>query len=234
MSEQSVLGKQLAAKLTAAGLNNGRLLMADDEVGEAVADAITGSGDLASLLEGLGVTNAEQALASIAELKDAKAKMDALSTELAGALAQLDQAQSAEAEADVDQAMAAKAFDPSARSALLSQRKLLTKEHGHTDGSTKFLDHYGVKPGNTDPTKDHLLSSFAADKNGRQLSPLPDRESDTDGAQVIDLAAFTGRNQTEKLVSFCASKDVAFRSKTWGDQVRHASNLRRNSTIVNG
>ena len=233
-TEQSALGKMLAAKLTAAGLNNGRLLQADEEVGEAVAEAITGSGDLSSLLEGLGVSNAEQALANIAELKDAKAKIETLSTELADALSQLDQAQSTEVEADVADAMAAKAFDPSVKSALLSQRKMLTKEHGHLLGSEKFLEQYGVKRG-VAPTKGHLLNTVAAGKNGKQFQPVPlVNDPKQDESNVIDLSAYMGANETLKLLAYCDGQDPSFKAKPWGERVSHVSQLRRTSTIVNG
>ena len=232
-TELSSLGKLLAGKLTQAGLNKGRLLQTDDDVGEAVAEAITSNGDLSSLLEGLGVTNAEQALANIAELKSAAAKIDTLSAELKDALSGLEQAQGAEADVEVEQVMAAKQFDPSAKVALLGHRKMLTKEHGHEEGSKKFLENYGVTHETVEKSKAHLLQLHVAAKDGKQLQASP-RSSDGDGADVIDLASFAGRNTTEKIIAHCSAKDPNFKNQPWGAQVNHAAELRRTAKIVNG
>jgi len=114
-------------------------------------------------------------------------------------------------------------------------------------GRQSFLFHYGV---NTNPAQQHLTATFVAGPGAQgshvqypaplpvpgypqpmalggrplQLPPAGPAQGQT---EAVDLSTFSGRNETEQIISYLSSKDPKFREQSWGVQVSRASQWRK-------
>lgn len=110
-------------------------------------------------------------------------------------------------------------------------------------GRAAFLAHFGVV---TNPVQQHLTSTFVAGPGpsgsvqfaaplpapapvqfGQPPRPLQLPPVGAPPAASIDLSAFTGRNLTEKVMSYLASQDANFSKLDIGERVRRASAWRK-------
>lgn len=248
----------------------------DDSVIRAAENAATTGGNLATVLQALGVADASAALAAIPDLVAAKAKLAEAQAEL-DSLMQADRvSDEAVAEQDVAQAMAARNWrDVQAAAAVKAHRqsiidgevgKLASNQRGPKDvraarerGRTSFLATYGV---NLNPAQQHLSQTFVAGPglagphtqympptpapamfhapqghvvtqqlpNGQvqvlqplQLSQQPQQQQ----PGQIDLSAYTGRNTTERIMSYLASVDGKFSELPLHQRINRASAWRK-------
>lgn len=182
----------------------------DDSVIRAAENAATNGGNLAALLQALGVQNAEQALAAVPELAAARAQLaDALSQldSLAAADKQVDETQVAPM--DVAQAASSRGWsvrgmlDSTLHQALLSHRSSLIQAEiaslpeakrklpgeqrlARDRGRKAFLATYGVS---SDPATQHLTQTFVAGPgaSGAHQQYLP--QSNPGPVQLTQLPA---------------------------------------------
>lgn len=227
--------------------------LADDAaVGGAVEEAVAAGGNLKSLLEALGVKDADGALAVIPELRSAREKMASMLAELDAMLAQDIAADASVANADVAAAMrAGKLSGTGAQEAITVHRKSFidgeiakvaaTKKNGETVrlsehraarelGRKAFLSKYGV----AESDKQHLSTTFVASSGGVQVTPptagatpLSIEPRDAGDRPVIDLRGVKAANPTLRLVAHLQKNEPGFAKLSHSAQVKRASEYRR-------
>lgn len=256
----------------------------DDVIIRAAENAASVGGNLAALLQALGVQNAEAALAAVPELTAARQRLvDALSEldSLARADASADEAV---AQTDVAAALSARGWvhngfaDPTMIHALTAHRGALLaseiaalpkerqalgdRRQARERGRQAFLAAYGV---NQNPATQHLTQTFVAgpgaqggsvqfpaplpapgavqftQPGGRVPVPglpaaAPQRQPlqlvggpGPQGPQLeqVDLSLFSGRNVTERVMTYLSSVDSGFGKLDRGKQVQRASAWRK-------
>ncbi len=232
-----------------------RTLAEDAEVGAAVEEAAGAAGNLKSILESLGVPNADDAMKAIPQLRAAEGQLKKWLSEIQ-ALLQQDVTVDAEvAKADVAAAMKAGGLTGGgAEKALGAFRSHLINEElsrickGKPEGDLmlsdqrearrlgreKFLAEYGVK----NPDHQHLSTTLVAGPRGQQLEPprtgatLPIGERSDDGVAVIDLRGLPGNNQTEKLIAHLREHEAGFKNLPWDRQCARAGQVRRSAELT--
>jgi len=225
--------------------------LADDAtVGGAVEEAVAAGGNLKSLLEALGVKDADGALAVIPELRSAREKMASMLAELDAMLAQDAVADASVASADVGAAMkAGKLSGTGAQEALAVHRMSLIdgelakvragKKPGESVrlseqraarelGRKAFLAKYGI----ADADKLHLSQPIVAGPGGQQLVPAPGSapiaiEPRGDGKPVVDLRAIKAANPTLRLVAHLEKAEPGFVGLSRAAKIQRASEYRK-------
>lgn len=217
----------VARLMTDAGLKGVRTLQSEADVEGAIAEAAKGSGDLQSLLEALGVEDAEAALKAIPSLRDAAAKLGEMKAQLDALMAKEQAHEQEMAGAEVEAALSAhfdgKVAQDRARPALVALR---------ATGREPFIKAFPLP----DPKRAPLLSSLVAGKGGVQLqAPLPLSERGAGsggGADEIDLRPYTGVNDTQRLQAYVLATTLAAKNWPMEQLLIHCAQLRRNPHVT--
>lgn len=225
-------------------------------VGAAVDAGAASGGQLKSILEALGKSTAAEALGAIPELMAAREEIAGALSEIDGIIGQQQAADAPMQEADVAAVMTSKGWgaDGAIKKALSSfwldcfrsetaapgaaAGPLVTKVRalrGHVEarekGRAKFLTEYGVDPARAASAgPQHLQRTLVAGPQGQveppRVLPLAAGHQQATMLGDLHLDTLSGRNTTEKLITHLSAKDPNFSKLPWGDQVRHASQLR--------
>lgn len=214
-------------------------------------EAATGvRGQLAAILQALGVEDQDAALASIVDLVNKAAKLEEAMPQIAELRESKVAQEEDEEEEDVDEAMKAHRLDPKAKPALLAMRRGSVKLDPKADDATwraqleakdaakaKFLEEYPPPkageghlgtPLATKPTDRggyrSALGRARGGPNGVSFDPPAPPPAETD-VTLAQIEACEGPNITAKAMAFV-------RSEAGGDKMSHDAVHARASTIL--
>jgi hypothetical protein len=198
---------------------------------------------LSAIFEAAGVEDPSSAVEVIAgKIADAK-KLAEVMPELEALQKAKQEAATAEAEADVDEVMNSRGFEPGMKTLLMKAR--IEDKEAFEKSFPKL-----------DPSKAHLTQSHFANSKGAQLAPTAQGKaalsfvttkdgqvalaatpaskaiSATPGADIVNLSKFAGRNKTERALAYLASKDEGFTKLSRDAQFEKAFALVRRDDVI--
>jgi hypothetical protein len=197
---------------------------ADAALERQAGEAIQLKSKLNEFLKAAGFSDLSDLMGKMPELLKAQEKKDKAEADLATAMKSLSGYQEQEQAAEVAAVMSAHKMPEVARESLAL--------HLRTDPKT-FRTKYPLP----DATRKHLLSTFAAGRQGEVDPPAAGgavpvtmaASNQNRGAtgEQIDLRTFTGRNSIEKAISYLSTKDAGFAKLPWAEQCKRAGTFCR-------
>lgn len=201
---------------------------------EEAANAVSGREKLTALVKALGVEDPDAAVERVAKLIEQSNQLTSVMPELENLKAKVAAQEDAQAEADVSQVMSARNLSADMKEALLLYRK--------TDPE-KFAETYK-------PVPPELLSPAVVTPSGVELSPpstggfqlSPDKSGVTFKpgqsqplpiqSEIINLAAYRGRNVTERAISYIKAAQPGADKMTLEQLFPAACQLKKQPNVV--
>lgn len=202
----------------------------------ATEDASKARASLEGIFAALGVEDASGSVDRIASLMKQASELEAAMPELTALRDEKVKTEEKEAEADVDQAIAASKLPASTRQALLNIRK----EQGHTEFVAQF-------PTAAAPTAAARLSQpLATTPSGTPIatpaigatlsatSPAPAQPVTplAGGDAPVDVSGYPGTNAMAKVLSYLAATMSGFKDMSYDDQFTLAMNHKRQGRVI--
>jgi len=195
---------------------------AEDAIVTEAEAAVKCKRDLGEVLKDSGFASLSDLVKNLPGLLKAKEELKGLHEKFEAAVKELAGFKDVQAEAEVAAAMSVHKYPDSAKKLMLKAFK---------EDPEGFRKDYPIP----DEQRAHLLSTYAAGKDGVQVTTPKtgraltiEQTTPTNGGagDPIDLRNFTG-NQTQKIIAHLKKNDPSFEKLPWKDQVERAGTFRQ-------